>query len=116
MDRSNGRETGYTVRPPRDDDAPGVPRVRALPLGELIHGFSPHQPVDYLYMDVEGAHEGLLKGGAGAAWATRVRAIKVAGHGDTDYNEDDCARDLERLGFRTRVIRFDPIGWTVGIR
>jgi hypothetical protein len=45
-----------------------------------------------------------------------VRVIKVSRHLDTDYSEEDCARDLERLGFRTRVIPLKPTGWTIGVR
>ena len=83
-------------------------------MGELLSGFHPGEPIDYLYMDLEGYHEPILRGSP--EWIERVRAIKVSGHLGTDYSEEDCARDLERLGFRTRVIPLEPLGWTVGIR
>lgn len=71
------------------------------------------EPVDYVHVDVEGAHARLFH--PGADWA-RVRAVKVAGHHGTAYSEAECARDLERLGFRARVIPGKPVGWTVGVR
>jgi FkbM family methyltransferase len=73
----------------------------------------PDTPVDYLYLDIEGAHERVLKA-PDTRWAQRVRTIKVAGHAGTPYDEHACAADLQRLGFRTRVVPYDPIGWTIG--
>jgi FkbM family methyltransferase len=70
-------------------------------------------PIDYLYMDIEGAHQRVLQA-PDTGWAQRVRTIKVAGHAGTPYDEHACAADLQRLGFETRVEPYDPIGWTIG--
>lgn len=95
-------------------EAPASERVPARTVGDLLAERWPNgEPVDFVYVDVEGAHARLF--GAGADWA-RVRAVKVAGHHGTPYSEADCARDLEGLGFRTRVIPGEPVGWTVGVR
>ena len=83
-------------------------------VSDLLSDFSPDEPIDYLYMDIEGLHAPILR--ATPEWLERVRAIKVSGHLETDYSEEECARDLERRGFRTRVIPLEPTGWTIGVR
>ena len=88
--------------------------VRALPLTQLLDELVPGDaPIDYLYMDIEGAHARVLRS-PDTAWERRVRTIKVAGHAGTPYDERQCAQDLERLGYRTRIEPYDPIGWTIG--
>jgi FkbM family methyltransferase len=87
--------------------------VRALPLSALLDELVGDAPVDYLYMDIEGAHRRVLQA-PDTRWAERVHTIKVAGHAATPYTEHQCAQDLKRLGFTTRVEPYDPIGWTVG--
>lgn len=114
VDRAVGRATGFTVRERRGDDPVGLLGVRAVAVTSLLAGFRPGEPIDYLYLDIEGAHARLLTGDA--AWLGRVQAIKVAGHHDTEYGETQCADDLRRLGFRARVVPFGATGWTVGIR
>lgn len=87
--------------------------VRALPLSQLLDELVGDAVVDYLYMDIEGAHQRVIQA-PDTRWAARVRTIKVAGHAGTQYDEHQCAQDLRRLGFQTRVEPYDPIGWTVG--
>lgn len=100
--------SGFEVR-----EAPsGVP---AKTVSTLLDELVGDATVDYLYLDVEGAHQRILNG-PDTGWAERVTTLKVAGHEGTPYSEHDCARDLERLGYATRVIAYDPIGWTVGFR
>lgn len=101
-DRASGRETRA-----------GGAGVRALPLTQLLDELVGDAVVDYLYMDIEGAHQRVIQA-PDTRWAERVRTIKVAGHVGTPYDEQQCAEDLERLGFITRVEPYDPIGWTVG--
>jgi FkbM family methyltransferase len=113
VDRAEGRATGFVVRPVGELER-GTATVPARTVGQILDELGPDRLVDYLYLDVEGAHAGLLTGDA--AWATRVRSIKVSAHHATSYSEADCARDLERLGFTARVIPLDPTGWTVGVR
>lgn len=88
----------------------GVP---AHTLTALLRQLVGDAPVDYLYMDIEGAHQRVLRA-PDTRWAEQVRTIKVAGHAGTPYDERACAGDLERLGYSTRVEPYDPIGWTVG--
>ncbi len=114
VDGSAGRETEFTVRAREARAGPADTTVPAATVDELLADFHPGEPIDYLYLDIEGTHERLL--GGEPSWLERVRAIKVSGHEDTDYTEEDCARDLERLGFRARVIPLEPTGWTVGVR
>jgi hypothetical protein len=113
IDRASGGEAGFTVRA-REPHESAAAAVLAVRLDEILADFHPEEPIDYLYLDIEGTHERLL--GGEPRWLERVRAIKVSGHDGTDYSEADCARDLERLGFRTRVLPLEPTGWTVGVR
>ncbi|MEA2366281.1 MAG: hypothetical protein QOI32_1793 [Thermoleophilaceae bacterium] len=113
VDRGGAKATGFVVRPVGELDR-DVTTVPARTVGQLLDELGPGRVVDYLYLDVEGAHAGLLTGDAD--WATRVRSIKVSAHHATSYSEADCARDLERLGFTARVIPLEPTGWTVGVR
>jgi hypothetical protein len=55
-------------------------------------------PVQFVWMDVGGAERELLT--SDTEWAADVWCIKVEVHGD--YTTDDCAHDLEALGFRAR--------------
>lgn len=114
VERGGAHETGFTVRERESWEVAGREVVAPVRVGDVISRFGPGEPIDYLYMDLEGYHEQVLRGSPD--WIERVRAIKVSGHLGTDYSEQDCARDLERLGFRTRVIPFEPMGWTVGVR
>jgi FkbM family methyltransferase len=111
IDRSEGRASGFTVRLAGPGEAGDL---TAITVDQVLERIGPGAGADYLYMDVEGAQRRLL--GGDAPWAERVGAIKVSAHHGTDYSEQDCARDLERLGFKTRVIELDPTGWTVGVR
>lgn len=100
-ERASGRETTAGA------DVP------AHTLTHLLRTLVGDARVDYLYMDIEGAHQRVLQSDD-TAWARQVRTIKVAGHDHTAYDEQACAEDLERLGYTTRVEPYDPIGWTVG--
>jgi FkbM family methyltransferase len=115
VDHHGGRASGYTVRSSNggEADASGG-ELRSMTVEELLADFHPGEPIDYMYLDIEGTHAQLLRGEA--RWLDRVRAIKVSRHLETPYSEEDCARDLRRLGFRTRVVPLEPTGWTIGIR
>lgn len=112
IERRGRMTTGYVVT---DAGAgPASERVPARTVAQLLGERWPDGgPIDFLYLDVEGAHARLF--GSPDGW-DRVHAVKVAGHAETAYSEADCARDLRRLGFLTRVIPGEPIGWTVGVR
>lgn len=114
VDRAGGRETGFTVRAREPHEEPADSALPAASVDDILAGFGRGEPIDYLYLDVEGSHERLLAGEP--EWLERVRAIKVSGHSETAYSEHDCARDLERLGFRARVLPLEPTGWTIGVR
>jgi FkbM family methyltransferase len=119
VDHRGGRESGYTVRSTNGSEAPtageaGGGERRSLTVDELLADFHPGEPIDYMYLDIEGTHAQLLRGEA--RWLDRVRAIKVSRHLETPYSEEDCARDLRRLGFRARVVPQEPTGCTIRIR
>jgi hypothetical protein len=63
-------------------------------------------PVEFVRMDVGGAERELLT--SDTEWAAEVGCIKVEVHGG--YTTDDCARDLEALGFRARRRRAAVLG------
>ena len=75
-------ESGYTVP--------------ALSLNTLLEQTG---PPDYVKMDIEGGEALVLR--ENTEWAQAVAMIKVECH--LDYTVDDCTRDLEALGFKTRV-------------
>ncbi len=76
----------------------GAFQVEGVQLGTLLTRIG-WNTVDYVKMDVEGAEQALLR--ESTDWARRVRSIKIELHGG--YRQNDCVRDLERLGFAARV-------------
>jgi FkbM family methyltransferase len=111
VQRDGNLASGYTVRLAQDGEA-GM--VDAVTIDKLFEG-RVDMPIDYLYLDIEGAHHRLLRDRP--SWLERVQAIKVSAHIDTGfYDETACARDLEVAGFVTREIRTDTTGWTIGVR
>jgi FkbM family methyltransferase len=111
VERDGHLASGYTVRLARAGETGSVD---AITVDELLQRNLDDGPIDYLYLDIEGAHKRILTDQA--AWLERVRAIKVSAHIDTPYDEDACAVDLRAAGFETRVIKTDTTGWTVGVR
>ena len=91
-----GGTSGYYAHEPSPGHEPQGPVVPTLSLDTLLERTG--GPVSYVKMDVEGAERELLSRNTG--WAAEVGCIKVEVHGD--YTVDDCARDLERLGFKAR--------------
>lgn len=83
-----GREAGGRIH------EAGHLTVEAVTLNELV--LRTFQP-DYVKMDIEGAERMLLNDQT--EWAVAVQEIRVECHGS--YTIAECARDLERLGFRT---------------
>lgn len=100
------REWGLVVRPPKRDDPPDWPTVRALPVADLLDRLDPHEPIDYLFMDVEGTERRLLSGEAG--WLSRVRSIRLESEHEYGSNPNEAAATLRRLGFDTKV---EPYAW-----
>lgn len=100
FERERGNEFGVHVVP--DGSAGAAQTTRALSM-ETIFGHVPDGArVDYVKMDVEGVEARLLSGPA-AAWLERVDAIALQVH--DPYTLEDCARDLEALGFAPRIDR-----------
>lgn len=91
-----GATSAYYAHAPTPGEEPQGPVVPTLSLDTLLERTG--GPVSYVKMDVEGAERELLT--RNTDWAGEVGCIKVEVHGD--YTVDDCARDLERLGFRAR--------------
>ncbi len=101
-----GQEYGLTVRARRPDDPPELEAMPAISLNSLLEREKPDGPIDFMLMDIEGTERRVLA--RDTEWAEQVRAIKVELHPETGYTEHDCAADLERLGFRTRL---EPLWW-----
>lgn len=49
------REWGLVVRPRRPDDPPDWPTIPARSVDSLLSEFAGQEPIDFMYMDVEGA-------------------------------------------------------------
>ena len=102
---------GLTVRERREGD--DRPTLHGLGLDGVLARLGDGS-IDYLLMDVEGTERRLLHGPA--PWAERVQSIKVELHPETGYSGEDCARDLERLGFRAQVDALWWGGFALGVR
>lgn len=111
VERDGHHASGYTVRLATCDES-GL--VSAVTVESLLDEHFGDEPIDYLYLDIEGAHSQVLR--KVPSWLRRVRAIKVSAHIDTPYDEDACAVDLERAGFETTAVHTDTTGWTIGVR
>jgi FkbM family methyltransferase len=107
-------EYGLIVRLRQENDPPELPSIRALSLTTVLDQFDRDEPIDYLFMDIEGTEERVLR--HNTTWAERVQAIRVVTEGERGYQPEDCARDLERLGFRARVERIPVGAFVVGLR
>jgi FkbM family methyltransferase len=85
--------------------------VPTVSLAELAERMGDRGEVDFVKMDIEGAEAQVLREGVG--WAEHVRAIKVEVH--PPYDVAACVRDLQELGFATRL---DDRHWAavVGLR
>jgi FkbM family methyltransferase len=108
------QEYGLIVRPRQGSDPPELPSIRALSLNTILDQFDGEGPIDYLFMDIEGTEERVLR--HNTAWADRVQAIRVVTEGERGYQPEDCARDVERLGFRARIDRIPVGAFVVGLR
>lgn len=91
-----GATSAYYAHEPTPGEEPQGPVVPTLSLNTLLERTG--GPVSYVKMDVEGAERELLT--RNTEWAEQVGCIKVEVHGD--YTVDDCAGDLERLGFAAK--------------
>lgn len=86
-----GKEAGVTL------DPSGSATARAMSLNALL---SEVGSPDYVKMDIEGAEREVLS--RNTEWASAVRCLSVECHGV--YGQDDCVRDLQRLGFRAHAL------------
>lgn len=101
-----GSEYGFRV-------APGArATTRALSMDTILSHLEPGERVDYVKMDIEGVEARLLSREA-AAWTERIDSISLQVH--APYTLDDCARDLEALGFAPRIDR-RRVDYIVGVR
>lgn len=102
---------GLTVRARTDHDAAGIP---AMSLNTLLTDHGADGPIEFMLMEIEGTERRVLA--RNTEWAERVETIKVALRPDLGYLAPECAADLRRLGFRTRI---EPMWWggfVVGVR
>lgn len=110
-EREAGQEQSFHVS--RSEAAPGAAETASAPaicLNTLLERTGTER-VDYVKMDIEGAEMQVLK--ESTEWARHVRSIKVEVH--DPYTVEQCAADLERLGFRTEPIP-KRRGGVVGMR
>lgn len=91
-----GHELAFSAT---DEPRGGTRQAPAWSLGTLFDRYTPEGRIDYVKIDIEGAERQVLKAATG--WPVRVRALQVEVHGE--YAVDECARDLEALGFETTV-------------
>lgn len=109
-----GQEYGLTVRARRAEDPPELHAMPAISLNSLLAREQPDGPIDFMLMDIEGTEQRVLA--RDTEWAEHVRAIKVELHPETGYTEHDCAADLQRLGFRTRLAPLWWGGFVIGLK
>jgi FkbM family methyltransferase len=109
--RLDGATAGHHVTTAGADADPAVASTNALSPYSLLALEGPEAVVDYAKVDIEGAERELLRENAG--WARRVRTIAVEVH--EPYTVAACERDLQALGFETRV---DSRHWAcvIGVR
>jgi hypothetical protein len=81
----------------------------AVDAGALLERFSGGEPVDYVFVNVEGAWYEMLKHGD---WTRNVRSIKV----EVQSHFDEAVPLLEALGFRARLRRLIWGGYAEGVR
>jgi FkbM family methyltransferase len=98
LEYAGGEEQGYRVCQ-LDADAcrQNVRPVIARDLTSLLDEWNVDQ-VDYVKMDIEGAEGVVFRGPS--AWLKRIRSLKIEVHPPVTWEE--CARILEREGFRCR--------------
>jgi FkbM family methyltransferase len=107
---SGATSAHYVTGAPLEAD-PAVTNADALSPYSLLALDGRDAVVDFAKIDVEGAERELLRENAG--WTRRVRTVSVEVH--DPYTVEECRRDLEALGFETRV---DPRHWAcvIGFR
>lgn len=108
------REWGLVVRPRRPEDPPDWPTIDGQPVEALLDALHPGEPIDYLFMDVEGTEGRLLDGEP--VWPARVRSIRLESEHEYGSDTEGCVSALERLGFQTSIERHDWGAYVFGIR
>jgi FkbM family methyltransferase len=109
------REWGLVVRPRHDDDPPEWPTVLARSVGSVLAEFDPEEPIDFLFMDIEGTEQRILQADD-TAWAQRVRCIRVECEHQYDADVPACQDTLARMGFDVRVEPFSWGSFVFGVR
>jgi FkbM family methyltransferase len=109
--RLTGATSGHYVTGEPLEADPAVTSADALSPYSLLALDGRDVTVDFAKIDVEGAERELLRENAG--WARQVRTVSVEVH--EPYTVAECERDLQALGFETRV---DPRHWAcvIGFR
>jgi hypothetical protein len=83
--------------------------LRAVDAGALLERFSGGKPVDYVFVNIEGAWLEMLRHGG---WTANVRSIKI----EVQSHFDEAVPLLEALGFRARLRRLIWGGYAEGVR
>lgn len=95
-----GHEFEARVLPQPSARQPFVRSAQSVSLNDLLAD-NPHDRIDYMKIDVEGAERDLLQ--SNTEWSAHVRTMKIEVH--PPYSVDECVRDMIRLGFRTALDR-----------
>jgi FkbM family methyltransferase len=101
------REWGLVVRPREATDPPEWPTVPAQSVGSVLADFEPGEPIDFLFMDIEGTEQRILEADD-TEWAQRVRCIRVECEYHYKVDVTACCDALVRLGFDVQI---EPVGW-----
>lgn len=114
VDRSR-REYALVVRPREPGDPPEWPTVHARSVGSVLADFDPGEPIDFMFVDIEGVEQRILESGD-LGWTERVRILRVETEAEYGGEPQRCSELLTALGFRTRI---EPVPWgalVLGVR
>jgi FkbM family methyltransferase len=98
-----GHPDSFRARPLGGSSEETGPTAQGLSLNTLFSTHSPEGAIDFVKVDIEGAERDVLK--QNTEWASRVRCMKIEVH--SPYTVEECARDLQALGFATET-ELDP--------
>ncbi len=106
---------GFSVRAREAGDPPELESVPARSIASLLDEHFPGEVVDYMHVSIEGTEPRVFAAGA-AAWAPRVRSLRVEAHPYLGYTAADCVAQFEALGFRSWPEPLFPDKWVFAVR
>jgi len=94
-----GQLTGLLVVRPASEDERGS-AVRGLSMEGLLSEQMPHDPIDFLHVDIAGVEPRVFT--PGVRWMQRMRSITIQVYPDRGLTQDQCVELLHGYGFVTR--------------